>query len=61
MASGPLTSEPLAEYIRGMFGSSLSFFDAAAPIVTAESIDMEYAFVHQDTIRATVTIISTVR
>ena len=27
-----------------MFGSSLSFFDAAAPIVTAESIDMEYAF-----------------
>lgn len=44
VASGPLTSEPLAEYIRGMFGSSLSFFDAAAPIVTAESIDMEYAF-----------------
>ena len=39
-----LTSEPLAEYIREMFGSSLSFFDAAAPIVTAESIDMEYAF-----------------
>ena len=44
VASGPLTSEPLAEYIRGMFGSSLSFFDAAAPIITAESIDMEYAF-----------------
>ena len=44
VASGPLTSEPLAEYISGMFGSSLSFFDAAAPIVTAESIDMEYAF-----------------
>mgnify|MGYP000212906822 CR=1 FL=1 len=44
VASGPLTSEPLAEYIREMFGSSLSFFDAAAPIVTAESIDMEYAF-----------------
>lgn len=43
-AGGALASEPLAEYIRGMFGSSLSFFDAAAPIVTAESIDMEYAF-----------------
>ena len=61
VASGPLTSEPLAEYIRGMFGSSLSFFDAAAPIVTAESIDMEYAFCASRYDKATVTIISTVR
>ncbi len=44
IASGPLTSDPLAESIRKMFGDSLSFFDAAAPIVTAESIDMDYAF-----------------
>lgn len=44
VASGPLTSEPLAEYIKNMFGTSLSFFDAAAPIVMADSIDMEYAF-----------------
>lgn len=44
IATGPLTSEPLAEKIKKMFGDSLSFFDAAAPIVTAESIDMDYAF-----------------
>ncbi len=44
VASGPLTSEQLAADIGRMFGDSLSFFDAAAPIVTAESIDMDFAF-----------------
>ena len=44
IATGPLTSDALAEEIEKRFGSSLSFFDAAAPIVTAESIDMDYAF-----------------
>ena len=44
IATGPLTSEPLSDAISKMFGDSLSFFDAAAPIVTAESIDMNYAF-----------------
>ena len=44
VATGPLTSEPLADTISSMFGDSLSFFDAAAPIVTAESVDMDYAF-----------------
>lgn len=44
IASGPLTSEPLSAAIKNIVGDSLSFFDAAAPIVTAESIDMEYAF-----------------
>ena len=44
VATGPLTSEPLADAISKMFGDSLSFFDAAAPIVTAESVDMDYAF-----------------
>lgn len=44
IASGPLTSDALADSISKMFGDSLSFFDAAAPIVTAESIDMDYAF-----------------
>ncbi len=44
IATGPLTSEPLAEAIKKRFGGSLSFFDAAAPIVTADSIDMNYAF-----------------
>lgn len=44
VASGPLTSDSLADAIQKRFGDSLSFFDAAAPIVTAESVDMEYAF-----------------
>lgn len=44
IASGPLTSDPLAEAISSKFGNSLSFFDAAAPIVSTESIDMEFAF-----------------
>lgn len=45
VATGPLTSDALAEKIREFFGTeSLYFFDAAAPIVTAESIDMTKAF-----------------
>ena len=44
IATGPLTSDTLAMAIEDRFGDSLSFFDAAAPIVTAESIDMDYAF-----------------
>lgn len=44
IATGPLTSDALAKAIEERFGDSLSFFDAAAPIVTAESIDMDYAF-----------------
>ena len=44
VATGPLTSDALAKDIEKRFGGSLSFFDAAAPIVTAESVDMEYAF-----------------
>lgn len=45
VAAGPLASAPLAQSIAGAVGSNmLSFFDAAAPIVTAESIDMDKAF-----------------
>ncbi|MBQ5566200.1 MAG: methylenetetrahydrofolate--tRNA-(uracil(54)-C(5))-methyltransferase (FADH(2)-oxidizing) TrmFO, partial [Clostridia bacterium] len=44
IATGPLTSDDLAASIKKLFGDSLSFFDAAAPIVTAESIDMNFAF-----------------
>lgn len=44
IATGPLTSDLFAEYIKNMCGESLSFFDAAAPIVTADSVDMDYAF-----------------
>ncbi len=45
IATGPLTSSPMAEYIQNDLGmDGLHFFDAAAPIVDAESIDMEIAF-----------------
>ncbi len=44
IATGPLTSDALADRISELCGKSLHFFDAAAPIVTAESIDMECAF-----------------
>lgn len=45
VASGPLTSDNLAEDILGLTGEeALSFYDAAAPIVTLESIDFNKAF-----------------
>lgn len=44
VATGPLTSDSLAAEISKLCGGSLSFFDAAAPIVTAESVDMSCAF-----------------
>lgn len=44
IAAGPLASEALALSIRALCGGALSFFDAAAPIVTADSIDMSRAF-----------------
>ena len=45
VAAGPLASDALAETIRRLTGEAgLSFYDAAAPIVTAESIDFSEAF-----------------
>ena len=44
VATGPLTHEALARDIAAKYGESLRFFDAAAPIVSAESVDMEHAF-----------------
>ena len=45
VATGPLTDGPLAADIQRLIGrQSLSFYDAAAPIVTAESLDMEKVF-----------------
>ena len=46
IATGPLTSEAMSEAIRSYFGGQeyLNFFDAAAPLVTAESIDMNCAW-----------------
>jgi len=39
IASGPLTGDPLAESLKAYVGDSLYFYDAIAPIVTADSID----------------------
>ncbi len=45
IASGPLTEGPLAEAIAALTGNHrLSFYDAVAPIVTAESLDMDKIF-----------------
>lgn len=45
IATGPLTSDALSGYISSLTGrDSLYFYDAAAPIVTFESIDMTKAF-----------------
>ena len=46
IATGPLTSDAMSDAIGKYFGQTeyLHFFDAAAPLVTAESIDMEQAW-----------------
>lgn len=44
IATGPLTSDALAQEIAVLCGGGLSFFDAAAPIVTAESLNRERIF-----------------
>ena len=44
IATGPLTEGKLGEEIQRLCGDYLSFYDAAAPIVTAESVDMQKAF-----------------
>ena len=45
IATGPLTSDDLSRAIGEYFGAEyLHFFDAAAPLVTAESIDMDHAW-----------------
>ena len=44
VATGPLTSDALAENLRERFGGTLSFYDAVAPIVTADSLDWDRVF-----------------
>ena len=46
IASGPLTSDALAERLQSLLGAdtALHFYDAAAPLVTFESVDMDSAF-----------------
>ncbi len=45
IATGPLTSSPMAEYISGELGcADLHFFDAAAPIVDGDTVNKDIAF-----------------
>ncbi len=44
VATGPLTSEALSAEICGKYGNALHFYDASAPIVSAESIDFSHVF-----------------
>ena len=44
VATGPLTEGRMSEAIRKLCGDYLSFYDAAAPIVTAESVNTDIAF-----------------
>ncbi len=44
IATGPLTSGAMADRIKELCGEGLSFYDAAAPIVTYESLDKEKVF-----------------
>ena len=46
LATGPLTSDALSQAIADLFPESkyLNFYDAAAPLVTFESVDMENAW-----------------
>ena len=45
IATGPLTSDAMSDAIGAYFGADyLHFFDAAAPLVTAESVDMSLAW-----------------
>lgn len=45
VATGPLTTDKLSKFIGEKFKKQMYFYDAAAPIVSAESIDMENAFI----------------
>lgn len=44
IATGPLTNGAMADIIKNLCGEGLSFYDAAAPIVTYESLDKEKVF-----------------
>ena len=46
VASGPLTSDALADRLQSLLGeeTALHFYDAAAPLVSADSVDMDFAW-----------------
>ena len=45
IATGPLTTSELCDYIAEITGSGFYFYDAAAPIVSGDSIDFDNAFI----------------
>ena len=45
ISSGPLTSDKLAENLRSLTGEGIYFYDAVAPVIMRESIDMSKVFV----------------
>ncbi len=45
IASGPLTSDSLAESLRAIAGERIYFYDAVAPVIMRDSIDMSKVFV----------------
>jgi len=45
VSTGPLTSGPLAQAVAEAAGQPLTFYDAIAPIIEADSIDWDHAFV----------------
>ena len=45
ISSGPLTSDSLAENLRSVTGEGIYFYDAVAPVVMRESVDMSKVFV----------------
>ena len=44
LATGPLTSDPLAASLASLVGPGLAFYDAIAPVVSDESVDRSLAF-----------------
>ncbi|MBR7091309.1 MAG: methylenetetrahydrofolate--tRNA-(uracil(54)-C(5))-methyltransferase (FADH(2)-oxidizing) TrmFO [Clostridia bacterium] len=45
IATGPLTTHAFSEHLRDILGQDFYFYDAIAPIISADSIDMQSVFV----------------
>ncbi|MFO7881805.1 MAG: methylenetetrahydrofolate--tRNA-(uracil(54)-C(5))-methyltransferase (FADH(2)-oxidizing) TrmFO [Kosmotogaceae bacterium] len=45
IATGPVTSKSLENWLSNLFEENLFFFDAVAPVITADSLNMENAFI----------------
>lgn len=44
VATGPLTTDKLSERLSDLVGDKLHFYDASAPVVSGDSVDMNHAF-----------------